>query len=83
MVCVSEPENVAHMLNNDVLETTSGTHERNSALPGESNHIERRLHVSIRTGRRDENPTQTLYFSPPLPHFLRAHPPEGESIDRL
>ncbi len=49
MVCVSEPENVAHMLDDDVLETSSGANEWDATFARVPNHIKDSLRITIRT----------------------------------
>lgn len=51
VVCVPMPEDVAHVLDNDVLEAASGTDEGHAALACVADRLERRVHVPVRTRR--------------------------------
>lgn len=53
VVGVPVPEDVAHVLDNDVLETASGADERYATLACVVNRLERRLHVPIGARRSD------------------------------
>src|ERR687897_558398 len=59
MIGVSEPENVAHVLDYYVLETASGAEQRNAALPCKTNDAKGAVHVAIGTRRTDEEPRET------------------------
>ena len=56
MVGVPMSEDVAHVLDNDVLEAASGADEGHAALASVSNRLERRLHVPVRARRSDPEP---------------------------
>jgi hypothetical protein len=53
VVGVPMSEDVAHVLDNDVLEAASGTDEGDAALARVANRLERRLHVPVRARRSD------------------------------
>ena len=53
VVGVPVPEDVAHVLDNDVLEAASGADEGHAALARVANRLERRVHVPIRARRSD------------------------------
>jgi hypothetical protein len=53
VVGVPVPEDVAHVLDNDVLEAASGTDEGHAALACVANRLERRVHVPVRARRSD------------------------------
>ena len=74
MICVSEPENVPHMFENDVLETASGPDQRHSSLAGEADDLQNRFHVSVGTGRSDEEPVDPIEVPPG--YFVRGDPLE-------
>ena len=76
MVCVSEPENVAHMFENDVLEPTSGSDERYSAFAGITDHIQHRAGTAIRTCGRDQVPGRALDVMLATTDLVRCYPLE-------
>jgi hypothetical protein len=51
VVGVPVPEDVAHVLDNDVLEAASGADEGHAALARVANRLERRVHVPVRARR--------------------------------
>lgn len=56
VVGVPVPEDVAHVLDNDVLEPASGADEGYAAFAGVANRLERRVHVPVRARRSDPEP---------------------------
>jgi hypothetical protein len=56
VVGVPVPEDVAHVLDNDVLEAASGADEGHAALARVANRLERRVHVPVRARRSDPEP---------------------------
>lgn len=54
MVCVSEPENVAHILDHDVLKATSGSQEGNAPLSRRPNHLKNSIRVPVGASRCNE-----------------------------
>jgi len=54
MVCVSEPENVAHILDHDVLKASSGSQEGNAPLSRRPNYLKDSIRVPVGASRRNE-----------------------------
>jgi hypothetical protein len=63
VIGVSEPENVAHVLDDYVLETASSAKQGNAPIPGEADHSKGSVHVPVGTRWANKEPREAAELS--------------------